>query len=240
MTEEITQKVLLTKVELLRNNHIDNMEEPENTIDYFCTPEPTIMDIWLFKQKRKPIDLAAFVNNLENLRKAKEEFLEELQKTPADPAIQCHIDKLLEKADTHIKKLEESGVPFKEGSRGEFARRLSLRTQARISHLKLNGLGGDQRRDKSPTNNTIIHKSEVEGITLAMSIDRLKYPATSSQLELISDILIEAKNFEGEVSKPELEKFISTKIDGFVPALASEEDLAVPWRFEIHSAAAKV
>ncbi len=54
------------------------------------------------------------------------------------------------------------------------------------------------------------------------------------KLELISDIFIEAKNFDGEVSKPELENFISTKIDGFVPALASEEDLAVPWCFKIH------
>lgn len=96
------------------------------------------MDEVEFKIKRKKLDFAIFGRSLDDIVAAKEELISQLSATPPSPEIAEQVQELLLKADEVLQHLREVLTSPNSGRRlasGE--KKLSVRSQARLSHFRL-------------------------------------------------------------------------------------------------------
>lgn len=199
--------------------------------------EQKLMDNFQFRMKRKPIDMAIFISCLPDLVKARDEFLEHIKINPPDTSIQQNVDDLLEKAESHIKKWSENSESLEQNPRQEFARKQSLKTQARLSHLKLRKK--DDFHETVP-NDEKIQKADCFARCLCMFMDRLKIPFG----ELVAKQLFKvAKEIALSINEETTTKsFLETVVNEHMEIVnkSTFDCETVPWQFELHSTAAKV
>eukprot|EP01118_Nematostelium_gracile_P006354 TRINITY_DN2046_c0_g1_i1.p1 TRINITY_DN2046_c0_g1~~TRINITY_DN2046_c0_g1_i1.p1 ORF type:complete len:646 (+),score=80.02 TRINITY_DN2046_c0_g1_i1:54-1991(+) len=98
------------------------------------TPSSVTMDSMAFRLKKKPIELAIFLNSIDELVIERDKLMIELERTPPHPSIQEEVDRLLAKVDQFIENHTQHNDNDADKS---VKRKNSLRTQARLSHMNL-------------------------------------------------------------------------------------------------------
>jgi hypothetical protein len=199
--------------------------------------EQKLMDGFQFRLKRKPIDMAIFISSPSDLVKARDEFLEQIKITPPETTIQSSVDELLEKAESHLKKWAETPSEGDQNPRQELARKQSLKTQARLSHLKL--MKKEDFHENVP-NDEKIAKADCFARCLCMFMDRLKISFSQLVAKQLFKVAKEiALAIHDDVfTKSFLEQTVNAHMEEINKSTFECDN--VPWQYELHSTAAKV
>lgn len=179
-----------------------------------------------FKSHKKKIELAMFMRDSSKLQSALEEFKEALHSTlPPSSEMEEETNKLLTKAENFLQSLPKE---TKDGNK-DLKKRTSLRTRARMSHLKLMG----KVASDSSKGDFVLLKCYLESATRTICASRLEHTLCNETIECV-DELVELVKDRGDFKLSELKEYLAERLNAInCNEFAEPKDKS--WRFEIHS-----
>eukprot|EP01119_Soliformovum_irregulare_P003326 TRINITY_DN1372_c0_g2_i2.p1 TRINITY_DN1372_c0_g2~~TRINITY_DN1372_c0_g2_i2.p1 ORF type:complete len:618 (-),score=197.96 TRINITY_DN1372_c0_g2_i2:96-1949(-) len=173
--------------------------------------EEGVMDQYCFRKLRRPLDMAIYLSNLEQIIQQKKEFEAQMKlKIPTDDVLP-EIANLMKKANDTMVAL---GGTDSTGTPKITKKRNSLRTNARLSHLKL--MAGTKSESELTNQTSLpIDRDHVEGAIMALCLSRITHPFCAETVAFIMDTITKVKaEIDGTpiIHLPKLKTLVMNKV----------------------------